>query len=593
MIRKLLPSILCLAGGLVFGFILRVGFTKETLTSGSAVVGAESASKPNHTSSEGLSAPGRKVLAWLRMGQRVRDFSNPLAESPLEHLENVEALSSLDFSLLLPHVTDFARRKMLLERWAEVDPNALSGWIEKEAQLSDPSAASSGFTMVISNLPSFLEGIAALRRVDGQAAHALKRKIQGDSAPDIIAFQFVAGPTGFATTTGPSPVSPEVPDADPAAMSGADAWRWLKENHKTGDLGNLAEKMIEEDPARAAEWLEKMPLSYDRTSLLNRALLNATQENPDRLVQWLGKFKQGSGLKYALESCRGLNKSHFPKIETWALECREPDQRRAVIGWLAERYARCGPGGADALPWAMQLPHEGDRWVAVEAMAGLLPDAQAAAKVIAENAPALEESRALSALCSQWGARDPEAARSWAESLPAGNARSQAIHGVWTSWTQSDPAAAHSALPELTAMDRRTGVQAIAASRWALEFSGKAMRWMASLPQGEQIPALAASYAQWPASFWREALPMLERLATAPVSEADTAAFSNVIRKTTNAEIRRDAASASSWALALPPGSVRFTAIGTIAEHLAVESWEKANSWIATLPEVDRQALSN
>ncbi|HWB06391.1 MAG TPA: hypothetical protein VG796_25430 [Verrucomicrobiales bacterium] len=530
-----------------------------------------------------LTAPGRRVLAWLSIGLPAPDHFMEMPELSLEDLKNVEALSSTDFPVLLSHASDFRRQRLLLERWAEVDAKALAAWLEPKARLCDPVAMiwSSGFRPPGS--PVFHAGVGALNRIDPEAAKALNLKggghtliffPLGDVAPDVKIH--------------PAPPPPP-PDPDFIAMSGADAWKWLKERGRTSDLREIAGRLIQSDPARAVTWLEEMPLTYERAPLVRDALLAATRGNPDFLLAALGKFAAPDDLKYALQNCRNLNRSHSPGIEAWTRQCNDPGMRRTAIQWLAERRARDKP--EDAMEWINQLPQDADRSAAMDSLAPRWPDPAEMARRIAGGGILPDNSKALAILTARWAEKDRTAAQAWAQSLPPGPLRSQAVGGVWSAWAQTEPEAALAATAALTGIDRRAGTQAVASSLWAQQYPGKALQWIATLPATDQTSALAATSTEFPNTLNSEALSTLTRVAGASVPSDDAPAFLRFVRSAISREIHRDADATARWAISLPQGDVRREALSAIAEHMLSASWEKGSAWVASLPAADQAAL--
>lgn len=582
MIRRLFISLACLAVGLAVGFMLRSRPADQTADTPEA-----SKEKPHGAEARpetaALTAPGRRVLAWLNIGLPAPDHFMEMPELSLEDLKNVEALSSTDFPVLLSHAGDFRRQRLLLERWAEVDAKALAAWLEPKARLYDPAAMmwSSGFGPPGS--PLFHAGVGALNRVDREAAKALNLKggghtliffPLGDVAPDVKSH--------------PAPPPPP-PDPDFTAMSGADAWKWLKERGRTSNLREIVEKLIRLDPTRAVAWLEEMPLAYERTPLLRDALLAATRENPDFLLTALGKFANPDDLKYALQNCRNLNGSYSPGIEAWARQCNDPGMRRTAIQWLAERRGRDKP--EDAMEWINQLPQDADRSAAMDSLAPRWPDAVAMARRIVSDGRLPDDSKALAILTARWAEKDRTAAQAWVQSLPPGPLRSQAVGGVWSAWAKTEPESAFTAAAALTGADRRAGTQAVASSLWAQQYPGKALQWIASLPAADQPGALAATATGFPNTLNSEALSTLTRVAGTPASSEDTPAFLRFVRSAISREVHRDTDAAARWAVSLPQGDVRREALSAIAEHMLSASWEKGSAWVASLPAADQAAL--
>lgn len=97
-----------------------------------------------------------------------------------------------------------------------------------------------------------------------------------------------------------------------------------------------------------------------------------------------------------------------------------------------------------ALAWARALQNEEERSAAVEEVLWTMSEtspAKAAEKLMESNTPGQLDAVSGS-IAEEWAVKDPSKAISWAEGLPQGAAREEAVQGALAGWAENDPRAA-------------------------------------------------------------------------------------------------------------------------------------------------------
>jgi hypothetical protein len=235
-----------------------------------------------------------------------------------------------------------------------------------------------------------------------------------------------------------------------------------------------------QDHPDSAEWTLSMPSDVGRTAL-QQVTSSWVRSDPEAMKAWLTKNSQRMDgetighLKYALSE---LVKRDASSAAAWAESLPTGALRDSIQVQAATAQAKAGSIDGIRTIYAMLATRDSNGDMA---------------KLVATT---LAESRG-------------EDAASWAESLPAGAARTAALRSVAAEWGQRDPAAAADWLRELPAGKDRDGsiadytskiscVEPVAAAQWVSEISDRSERENAAaqvyFTWGQENPGAAAAW---------------------------------------------------------------------------------------------------
>jgi hypothetical protein len=161
-------------------------------------------------------------------------------------------------------------------------------------------------------------------------------------------------------------------------------------------LSCVARAWAAQDPEGALSWVSQLPLSEQRTRMLNRCFFEIALTNPAQAVAAAQRFSPEEDLTYVLENL--------------------------AQQWAANDLAR-------SLSWAQSQPSGAlrDRLLARIAFVQSQSNPADAARLVAEQIPAgPDQVEAAISVVHQWGQRDMASAMSWVRSFPAGPVQDRA-----------------------------------------------------------------------------------------------------------------------------------------------------------------------
>lgn len=161
-------------------------------------------------------------------------------------------------------------------------------------------------------------------------------------------------------------------------------------------------------------------------------------------LEWSKKWLLGEAQEAAFATIAGqLAKTSIPEAEALARSLQTPTSRVDAIANIGSQLGRQDP--AKALAWAQGLKDADEKSAAVEevmwSMAEANPEA-AAEQVRQMNDPELLQNVG-GTIAESLAAENPQRGVAWAEAVPAGPARDEAIVGALAGWAKQDPKAAY------------------------------------------------------------------------------------------------------------------------------------------------------
>ena len=208
----------------------------------------------------------------------------------------------------------------------------------------------------------------------------------------------------------------------------------------------LLRRWARRDPARAAEWAERLPDHSVRLTALQNVAIEWAATQPADAIEWATALVDPSLRESLLPVVAGETLRTDPvaalRVAVELPAGAEVDEliRRAAMEWASEDPAA-------AMAWAESISDEPLRQtvLAAELVAWSETEPTDAARRALES---LTVGRLLDntlvSIVQRWAQRDARAAAAWVERFPEGPLRDAAVENLLSQWRQSDPVAATS-----------------------------------------------------------------------------------------------------------------------------------------------------
>jgi len=293
------------------------------------------------------------------------------------------------------------------------------------------------------------------------------------------------------------------------------------------------------------------------------------------------------------------------------------NKRAGMRNALLRRWAELD--GRGAFEYVMSLAEGEIKVQAMTAVTGVL--AHSDPEFLAGKALAMPGNRSsrelIQNLATSWAQNDADAALKWAEQLPEGLGKRDALAIIRFQLEQQDPAEVAAQINTMPAGDSRNTLISSLATQWGMRDPAKAIEWANGLPESEKSLALSQLVGAWAnqspldAGKFVAQLPpgeMQNQTAMSVVSSwanqdpGMTAAWvmqfpdSNLqeqgIRELVNIWSINDSEGAKNWAQGLPEGSVRDMALKSFTESIAYWSPDKAAAVVGLIDDPSKREQS-
>jgi hypothetical protein len=293
------------------------------------------------------------------------------------------------------------------------------------------------------------------------------------------------------------------------------------------------------------------------------------------------------------------------------------NERTAARNTLLRRWANLdGPG---ALQYVSGMDEGEAKIQAMSTVAGVLVNSNP--QLLAQQASILSGSRSdrelVQDLANSWAQSDVQSALAWANQLPDGIVKNDALSIIRFQLAKQNPQAASVEINQLPAGDTRNSLISNLAAQWGLANPQDAINWANTLPENEKKLAMSNLIGAWAqndplaAGTFAAQMPSGEaqNQATMSVVESWTAKdpkaaadwvlqFSDTelqeqgIREIIRSWAATDAASAEKWAEALPEGTTRDSALENFVESVAYWSPSKATGAVEFIQDTSKRQQS-
>jgi hypothetical protein len=162
----------------------------------------------------------------------------------------------------------------------------------------------------------------------------------------------------------------------------------------------LAFESLQHDARRGLELAAELPITTERDELLEKGVLEWASSDPTRVVEWVREIPE-TGLRDKLMAAAAIGMAETHGHEAAGLvssSIQSTGERDRAVVAILQRWVQSAP--ADALEWLARFP-ESD----------------------------LKMSATRSAVAT-WGAKNPQATRSWIDGLPSGSLKEWALSAI-------------------------------------------------------------------------------------------------------------------------------------------------------------------
>jgi len=180
-------------------------------------------------------------------------------------------------------------------------------------------------------------------------------------------------------------------------------------------------------------------------------------------------------------------------------------------------------------------------------------------------------------LADAWSQTDALSALAWAQQLPEGQVKENALLMTRYRLASQDPEAVAMQIDTLDESDSTSSLVAAVAEAWALKDPAKALAWAGTLPGSEQTLAMAKVAKSWAG---RDPAAAANFVAQLSAGEMQNEAARSVISSWAN----RDPEAAAAWVSQFPAGDLRDRGINLIVTDWNMIDPGKARDWVLNLP---------
>lgn len=371
--------------------------------------------------------------------------------------------------------------------------------------------------------------------------------------------------------------------ADPTS-----AWEWarqqpagrLQENALQAVIGGMAQS----DALTAATRLSELPPGIDAGFAVRRVIAGLAPANPEAAAALFAKAGFSGETENYYNIAAGYVSLGVGQALNWATNLPSAEARRTAMDGLLYHLAKTDPAQALQIANGESDPALRKRLLPTIAEVWSQTDLGAATAWLSQISDESERRRAAEAVLRQWTSREPETAGQLAMTLfPAGEARDRALADIgrhWLTYSQDDEAARRWA-DQLPAGAERDAFLSGLCGRLQVSFPEQAAQLVANMSAGRaQTEAAQALAWHWagsdpePAAAWAGNLPDgPARLQSLPVVAGKWA--------------KDDAVAASGWLRTLPADSALAHAIEAFVTQ--ANQPQVTSAWVESIGDEEKR----
>ncbi len=531
---------------------------------------------------------------WLESLADMDDFERIGAiHSRVKNLQADQFEQLLEGLDLISNTYGWQLRSMIGSRWAELDPQGLLAYIDTQTTQKQWGWSNALFSSWGRSDPAAAMAAAkglASRNLQMNAIRAIAQAMAQEDPRGAI--ELLAGggvnlqPHSWALRN----VYESWARQDPAQARQA-ALALEDGVHKTQALAGVMSEWMAEDPIRALEWLDSLPIDgavHQSQRQIFQELLNrdfevarsyvegktnplerrkvleglyfhnlAWQKEPAEMREiydWLGMVATGQMYDNKVSDfVRSLASVDPEGTREFAMSLPDGNARLNALRAFAGELARVDPEGAIA--FAQSLEYADERQRVLSSISWQLTNASVvdAARLVAMSADPEVQQRLVGRIGDQWSQFDLVTSLDWARGLSDEDARITATQAVLKNWAQADTDAAFAYISQVTDDEsRQAGIYQSIFGEWAREDPEAAVVALDRLPEGEAFDA----------------------------------SKSNIYRSVANTYVSHDPMAASEWIATLDSGPARDQSVQTLVNSISRSDPEAGFIWAATVEDL-------
>ncbi|MFZ4483290.1 MAG: hypothetical protein ACOYOL_04835 [Chthoniobacterales bacterium] len=341
---------------------------------------------------------------------------------------------------------------------------------------------------------------------------------------------------------------------------------------------SLVNSLAQGDPATAWDYATTLPKSGERHEDPKQQVIRVWAEtDPQAALQAALSVADSGSRSQALSTAVSTwSRADFPGALQYAIGLDDSTMRsdvfRAMSGSVSENRQELLNAMIEHMPvgdnyqnavstlfssWARENPAE-------------------AAAAIAQIPPGRALSQTTSQIASQWAqSGPPDQVMAWAQRLPEGEARNNALSSLFSQWSSRDPQQALRTLGTLSAADRPAALRSLAAG-WSEKDPAAVLQWAGTLSEaGERNEVTRNALAEWAETSPELAAAYAQRLSGDQAGQA----MQSVVDRWAS----KDAEAAGHWLSRQPNGPAKDSAISSLTRKIASEDPGAAMGWAGTI----------
>lgn len=335
---------------------------------------------------------------------------------------------------------------------------------------------------------------------------------------------------------------------------------------KQSALYGLINQAASEDPEEAFRLLASEPVGHRGYGHYQSLFQKWAKDDPETAIAKLSEIKGTSNRQQALQGIAAALVTSDPQRALALANEQPPGEGRN--GLLASICSTWFSSDSDAaVAWIQSLPAterskvlENGSWQMIQ------QNPAKAAELFATLPLNTRTAHNFSNLASTWAQQDLAAARAWAESLPPGSARAQALNGIIGTVAQSDPVKAAGILGDTVINNQNYSQVATIAGEWIKTDQKAALAWLDGLDlRGNTRQNV---HSQFMSQWVREDAPAAGRYA---LGIQDEKVRQQAISSLVGGWAHHDPAAAHDWIMASLEGESKDRSFKSLIQNLSYQ----------------------
>jgi hypothetical protein len=386
-----------------------------------------------------------------------------------------------------------------------------------------------------------------------------------------------------------------------------------RENRRNA-INGLAQTWASKDPQGAADWAIALSNRNERRQALQGIMRNVSDlTKGTQLLDKLalkGKDRQTAinalagnafqaDIKSALAWTQTLSPTERSQVianQLYHITQVDPERARQLYDARTDGQLRHGTNQlaralarkdlANAQDWADSLPPGNARREAIQGIVAELQrtDPQASAEYLERVGLSGRITYFAEEVVSAWFDRDPSAAKTWATSQTDLDVRKRLTYAMVSHWSREDPAGAAAFSAEIEAPAHRRSALQNVMSNWANLNSDEAIAYFNGLEAEDQPTVLQTMIGSVANSDIDSAVELVESHLSRSSDEASGNGNVAAARNLVDSWAEFDVSAAAIWSATLENPTVRVNAINEATQNWLSQDSIAASEWIGQLP---------